>query len=402
MLKLFNTLTRKKEKFQPLGEVVGIYTCGPSVYDHAHLGNFRTFIFEDVLVRYLRFKGYGVKRVMNITDIEDKAIATARKEGKTLKELTEYYTKIFFEDMKTLDLQDADVYPKATEHVPEIVGIIKRMMENGFAYRGKDGSIYYDVSMFKNYGKLSRLKLKVGKKRIKRDEWGEATSIVSDFALWKSYEKKDGDVFWETGLGTGRPGWHIECSAMATKHLGTRFDIHVGGVDNIFPHHENVIAQNFGAFGRNPSKYWLHCRHLLVNGRKMSKSASNYYTLQDLLAKGFNPMAIKYLLLSMSYRRRLDFTFEGIEEAERKLGKIRGVIEKLKSADGSDDASELVKKTIRKFMQVMDDNLNTGKALELMEDFTNQVSQINPGRESSIKIAEAFKTFDSILGLGLF
>lgn len=402
MLKLFNTLTRKKEKFQPLGEIVGIYTCGPSVYDHAHLGNFRTFIFEDVLVRYLRFKGYGVKRVMNITDIEDKAIATARKEGKPLKELTEYYTKIFFEDMETLDLQDADVYPKATEHVPEIVGIIKRMMENGFAYRGKDGSIYYDVSVFKNYGKLSRLKLKVGKKRIKRDEWGEATSIVSDFALWKSYEKKDGDVFWETGLGKGRPGWHIECSAMSTKHLGTRFDIHVGGVDNIFPHHENVIAQNFGAFGRNPSKYWLHCRHLLVNGRKMSKSASNYYTLQDLLAKGFNPMAIKYLLLSMSYRRRLDFTFAGIKEAERKLGKIHAVIEKLKSADGSDDANKLVNKTMKKFMQVMDDNLNTGKALKILEDFTDEVSKINPDRESSEKVIETFKTFDSILGLGLF
>ena len=402
MLKLFNTLTRKKEKFLPLGEVVGIYTCGPSVYDHAHLGNFRTFIFEDVLVRYLRFKGYRVKRVMNITDIEDKAIATARKEGKPLKELTEYYTKIFFEDMKTLALQDADVYPKATEHVPEIVGIIKRMMENGFAYRGKDGSIYYDVSKYRDYGKLSRLKLKVGKKRIKRDEWGEATSIVSDFALWKSYEKKDGEVFWQTGLGKGRPGWHIECSAMSTKHLGTRFDIHVGGVDNIFPHHENVIAQNFGAFGKNPSKYWLHSRHLLVNGRKMSKSASNYYTLQDLLAKGFNPMAIKYLLLSMSYRRRLDFTFEGIEEAERKVEKIHTVIETLNRADGSDDANKLVKKTIRKLMQVMDDNLNTGKALKILEDFTDEVSKINPDKESSEKVIETLKTFDSILGLGLF
>ncbi len=402
MLKLFNTLARKKEKFQPLGEVVGIYTCGPSVYDHAHLGNFRTFIFEDVLVRYLRFKGYMVKRVMNITDIEDKAIATAKKEDKPLQELTEYYTKIFFQDMKTLNLQDADVYPKATEHVPGIVKIIKKMMQNGFAYRGKDGSIYYDVSKYRDYGKLSRLKLRAGKKRIKRDEWGEATSIVSDFALWKSYEKKDGDVFWETELGKGRPGWHIECSAMSTKHLGTRFDIHVGGVDNIFPHHENVIAQNFGAFGRNPSKYWLHSRHLLVNGRKMSKSASNYYTLQDLLAKGFNPMAIKYLLLSMSYRRRLDFTFAGIEEAERKLGKIHNVMEKLRNANGSEYAKNSANKTMKKLMQVMDDNLNTGKALKILEDFTDEVSKINPDKESSEKVIETFKTFDSILGLGLF
>jgi len=402
MLKLFNTLTRKKEKFQALGDVVGIYTCGPSVYDHAHLGNFRTFIFEDVLVRYLRFKGYRVKRAMNITDIEDKAIATARKEGKPLKELTEYYTKIFFEDMKTLALQDADVYPKATEHVPEIVGIIKRMMENGFAYKGKDGSIYYDVSKFKGYGKLSRLKLRAGKKKIKRDEWGEATSIVSDFALWKSYEKKDGEVFWETELGKGRPGWHIECSAMASKHLGMRFDIHVGGVDNIFPHHENVIAQNSGAFGENPSKYWLHSRHLMVNGRKMSKSAGNYYTLHELLEKGHNPMAIKYLMLSMNYRRRLNFKFAGIKEAERKLEKIHAAIEKLRSAKGSDDSDKLVKKTIRKFMQVMDDNLNTGKALKMLEDFTDEMSGLNPDRESSEKMIETFKTFDSILGLGLF
>ncbi|MFZ2411312.1 MAG: class I tRNA ligase family protein, partial [Candidatus Methanoperedens sp.] len=212
MLRLFNTLTREKEKFEPLGDVVGIYTCGPSVYQYAHIGNFRTFIFEDVLVRYLRFKGYKVKRVMNLTDVEDKAIAMAKKEGKTLRELTEFYSKVFFEDMKTLALLDADVFPKATEHVPEIVKIIKKMMERGFAYRGKDGSVYYDVSKFKDYGKLSHLKIKRGKKKIKRDEWGEDTSIISDFALWKSYEKEDGEVFWETELGKGRPGWHIECS----------------------------------------------------------------------------------------------------------------------------------------------------------------------------------------------
>ncbi len=402
MLRLFNTLTRKKEKFDPLSDVVGIYTCGPSVYQYAHIGNFRTFVFEDVLVRYLRFKGYKVKRVMNLTDIEDKAIAMAKKEGKKLRELTEYYSKVFFEDMKTLALLDADVFPKATEHVPEIVEIIKKMMERGFAYRGKDGSIYYDVSKFGDFGKLSHLKLKRGKKKIKRDEWGEDTSIISDFALWKSYEKKDGDVSWETELGKGRPGWHIECSAMGTKHLGTRFDIHVGGVDNIFPHHENVIAQNFGAFGENPSKYWLHARHLMIDGRKMSKSAGNFYTLRDLLGMGYQPMAIKYLLLSMSYRRRLNFTFPGIGEAERKLEMLSSAIERLKKTNGEDDAEKIVMKARKKFEFAMDDNLNTGKALKIMEELADEVSHINPGRKSSGKILETFRRFDSILGLGLF
>ncbi|MCZ7398883.1 MAG: cysteine--tRNA ligase [Candidatus Methanoperedens sp.] len=402
MLKLFNTLTREKEKFEPLGDVVGIYTCGPSVYQYAHIGNFRTFVFEDVLVRYLRFRGYKVKRVMNLTDIEDKAIAMAKKEGKTLRELTGYYSKVFFEDMKTLALLDADVFPRATEHVPEIIDIIKKMMERGFAYRGKDGSIYYDVSKFRDYGKLSHLKLRMGKKKIKRDEWGEDTSIVSDFALWKSYEKEDGDVFWETELGKGRPGWHIECSAMCSKHLGTHFDIHIGGVDNIFPHHENVIAQNFGAFGKNPSKYWLHCRHLMIDGRKMSKSAGNFYTLRDLIGMRYEPMAIKYLLLSASYRRRLNFTFEGLREAAKVLMEIRNTIEGLKYANGKDDAGKIVIKARKKFERVMDDNLNTGKALKVLEEFTDAVNRINPNRNASVEILDTFRSFDSILGLGLF
>jgi cysteinyl-tRNA synthetase len=402
MLELFNTLTREKEIFEPLGDIVGIYTCGPSVYQNAHIGNFRTFVFEDVLVRYLKFKGYKLKRVMNLTDLEDKAIDSARQERKTLTELTRYYTKIFFEDMETLDLLPADVFPKATEHVPEIIEIIKKMMENGYAYRGQDGSIYYNVSMYKDYGKLSHLKLKKGKKKIKRDDWGEDTSIISDFALWKSYEKEDGDVFWETELGKGRPGWHIECSAMCSKHLGKRFDIHVGGVDNIFPHHENVIAQNFGAFGVNPSKYWLHCRHLIVNGKKMSKSAGTSYTLRDLMDKGFKPMAIKYLLLSMNYRRRLNFTFEGIEEAQEKITWIYEAIKHLKITDGKDDAEKIVTRARKKFENSMDDNLNTGKALKIMEDFTEEVKKMNPDKASVKIILGLFSIFDTILGLELF
>ncbi|VVB93359.1 Cysteine--tRNA ligase [uncultured archaeon] len=402
MLRLFNTLTRKKEIFRPLGDVVGIYTCGPSVYQYAHIGNFRTFIFEDILVRYLKFKGYKVKRVMNLTDIEDKAISTARKEGKTLRDLTEYYTKIFFEDMKTLNLLPADVFPKATEHVPEMIAIIRKLMENGYAYRGTDGSVYYDVSKFRYWGKLSHLKLKTGKKKIKRDEWGEESAIISDFALWKSYEKEDRDVFWETEFGKGRPGWHIECSAMCTKYLGTRFDMHIGGVDNIFPHHEAVIAQNFGAFSENPSRYWLHSRHLMVDGRKMSKSAGNFYILRDLLDRGYEPMAIKYLLLSVNYRRRLNFTLEGLVEAGKKLEKIQNAIERLKYSNGGDDAEKMARKTLKNFERALDDNLNTGKALKVMEELTDEISRINPDRESSEKTLGTYRVFDSILGLGLF
>ncbi len=402
MLKLFNTLSRQKEAFVPLGDVVGIYTCGPSVYQYAHIGNFRAFVFEDVLVRYLRFKGYKVKRVMNLTDIEDKALATARNEGKTLRELTEYYSGIFFEDMEKLDLLPADVFPRATEHVPEIIEIIKKIMENGYAYRGKDCSVYYEVSKFKDWGKLSHRNLKPGKRKIKRDEWGEDSSILSDFALWKSYEKEDGDVFWETELGRGRPGWHIECSAMCSKHLGTRFDIHVGGVDNIYPHHETVIAQSFGAYGDNPSKYWLHCRHLMINGRKMSKSVGNFYTMGDLLEKGFEPMAIKYLLLSKNYRRRLNFTLPGIEEAARKLEKIRSAIERLTQANGVDDAEKIALRALNKFEKVMDDNLDTGKALKVMEELAGEVNRRETDKKSSIKMLETFRTIDSVLGLGFW
>jgi cysteinyl-tRNA synthetase len=250
------------------------------------------------------------------------------------------------------------------------------------------------------------LKLKAGKKKIKRDDWGEDTSIISDFALWKSYEKEDGEIFWETELGKGRPGWHIECSAMGSKHLGTRFDIHVGGVDNIFPHHETVIAQNFAASGINPSKYWLHCRHLMVDGKKMSKSTGNFYTLRDLIQKGFKPMAIKYLLLTMSYRRRLNFTFSGLEDAAEKIERICTLIERIKTTNskdkGTDNAEKIVAKARKQFENAMDDNLNTGKALKIMQELVEEVNKINPDKNSSEKILGSFRIFNSILGLQLF
>lgn len=402
MLVLFNTLTGIKEIFQPSGDVVGIYTCGPSVYQEAHIGNFRTFIFEDVLVRYLRFKGFKVKRVMNLTDIEDKAITAAGHDKKALIELTQYYSNIFFKDMDSLNLIPADVFPRATENISEMIDIIKKIMKNGYAYRGHDGSIYYDISSFKNYGELSHLKLKTGKKKIKRDEWGEDTLIVSDFALWKSYEKDDGDIFWETELGKGRPGWHIECSAMCTKYLGTHFDMHIGGRDNIFPHHENVLAQNFGAFGINPSRYWLHCKHLLVEGKKMSKSENNFITLRDLTKNGWSPMAVRYLLLTMSYRRRLNFTIEGLNKARMNLEKLLRTIENLKKANGKDDAQKSLNKAFQRFEKAMDDNLNTGRGLKVIEEFVNEIGHMDPTTNSARQMLDFFSAIDSILGFGFF
>ena len=401
-LKIFNTLTRRKEEFKPLGKVVRIYTCGPSVYERSHIGNFRTFVFEDVLVRYLKFKGYRVKRVMNITDIEDKAIEAARREGRTLKELTEHYTKIFFEDMRALNLLPADVFPKASEHIKDIVRLIKRILKNGYAYVGGDGSIYFDISKFKSYGKLSRLKLRRGKRRIKRDEWGEETGIVADFAIWKSHDKKDGDAFWVTDLGKGRPGWHIECSAMSYKYLGDHFDMHIGGKDNIFPHHENVIAQSFAAFGKNPSKYWLHCKHLIVEGKKMSKSAGNYFTLSDLTRQGFKPMAIRYLLLSAGYRRRLNFNLAALREAEGKLEKIKDALKRIQGSSGDDDAEKFLERAKRKFERAMDDNLNTGRALKVLEEFVDEIDRLSLSKSSRNKAIKVLRDFDLILGLKLF
>ena len=291
---LFNTLTRRKEPFTPL-EIgkVKMYTCGPTVYDYAHIGNFRAFLFEDLLKRWLLLQGFKVTHVMNLTDVDDKTIRGSQKQGLPLRQFTDFYIKAFFEDIKTLNILAADVYPRATDRIPEMVALIKTLMDKGYAYRGEDGSIYYCISKFPDYGKLSKLKtaeLKAGA-RVSQDEY--AKEEAQDFALWKAWTPEDGDVFWETELGKGRPGWHIECSAMSMKYLGETFDIHCGGVDNIFPHHENEIAQSEAASGKKFVNYWLHNEHLQVEGKKMSKSLGNYYTLRDLLAKQCDPVGDK-------------------------------------------------------------------------------------------------------------
>ncbi len=281
-LKFYNTLTKRLEEFYTInpGEV-RMYTCGPTVYDYAHIGNFRTYIFEDLLRRYLKYKGFRVVQVMNITDVDDKTIRRSREEGVSLEDYTSRYTEAFFEDIDTLRIEHAEFYPRATEHIDDMVALIQKLIKNGYAYQ-LQGSWYYDVSKFKEYGKLSGVKLDELKPgaRVSADEYTK--DEVHDFALWKAYTPDDGDVFWETALGRGRPGWHIECSAMSTRYLGNHFDIHTGGVDNIFPHHENEIAQSEAATGEKFVNFWLHSAYLIVEGEKMSKSKGNFYTLRDL------------------------------------------------------------------------------------------------------------------------
>jgi len=404
---LFNTLTRKKERFVPIEKgKVKMYTCGPTVYDFAHIGNFRAFIFEDLLRRWLEYRGLEVTQVMNLTDVDDRTIKASRKQGVPLGEITERYIKAFFEDVATLNIEKAEYYPRATEHIPEMVALIKKLIDKGYAYRGQDGSIYYDISKFKEYGKLAKIKvedLKPGA-RVNVDEY--AKEEASDFALWKAWDETDGNVFWETEIGKGRPGWHIECSAMSMKYLGETLDIHCGGVDNMFPHHENEIAQSEAATGGKFVNYWLHNEHLLVEGRKMAKRWGNYYTLRDLTAKGYHPMAIRYLLMSTHYRQQLNFTFEGLEAAKSTLERLTNFIRRLLDVDGKGSGEELkplIDNVKRGFEEAMDDDLNISVALASLFDFVREVNNLLSGNMLSKKEAEEVYNlmlrFDNVLGV---
>ncbi|MCF7885834.1 MAG: cysteine--tRNA ligase, partial [Candidatus Marinimicrobia bacterium] len=280
-IKFYNTLSRKKEDFNPIDpKKIRMYTCGPTVYNYAHIGNYRAYIFEDLLRRYLKLKGFDVTQVMNLTDIDDKIIRDSIEQDVDFRKFTKPYKKAFFDDLDTLRIEKAEHYPAATEHVQDMVNIVKKLIDNGLAYKSEDGSIYYKVDAFPKYGQLANLnkeEMQRGK-RVQQDEY-EDKETLRDFALWKGYKEEGKDIFWETELGKGRPGWHIECTAMSTKYLGNHFDIHTGGVDNIFPHHENEIAQSEGATGEKFVNYWLHCEHLIVEGNKMSKSLGNFFTL---------------------------------------------------------------------------------------------------------------------------
>ncbi len=373
-----NTLTRKKEAFTPLtpGEA-GLYTCGPTIYNFAHIGNFRAYVFEDLLRRYLEFKGLRVRHIMNLTDVEDKLIRTCRETGRPLREITAKYAAAFFEDVRTLGIRPADVYPAATDHIPEMIEMIKTLRDRGHTYEDK-GSIYFRISSFPEYGRLGHMdldQLQSGASgRVDADEYD--AEEARDFALWKAWDADDGDVFWETELGKGRPGWHIECSAMSMKYLGPHFDIHCGGVDNIFPHHENEIAQSVCATGRGFVNYWLHCAHLVVEGRKMSKSLGNFFTLRDLLEKGADPLAIRWVLIATHYRQPNNFSFDALDAAKQALNRIRDFRIRLGEARGDGgDLADLCAKCAAEFEAEMDDDLNISGALGAVFNFIRDVNK---------------------------
>ncbi len=410
MLRIYNTLTKKVDEFKPLHDnTVGFYSCGPTVYNFAHIGNFRSFVFYDLIKRYLKFRGFKVKHVMNITDVDDKTIRDSQKEGVSLKEFTERYTKYFIEDLKTLNIQLPDVMPKATEHINDMVNLIQKLIDKGYAYKGEDGSIYYDISKFKGYGKLSGIKLnklKAGS-RVKVDEYTK--NQAQDFALWKAYSKSDGNVFWNTPIGKGRPGWHIECSAMSMKYLGESFDIHSGGIDLVFPHHENEIAQSEAATGKQFVKYWVHPEFLQVNGKKMSKSLGNFFTLRDLLKKGYEPMAIRYLLISTHYRQQLNFTMDGLKSAENIINKLRDFIRSLLRIKSDKNESREVKGLIDKaysgFVEAMDNDLHISEALAVIFNFITEINKLimknKLNGSDAKKVYDFMMKIDSVLGLEL-
>lgn len=406
-IRFFNSLAREKEKFIPLEKgKVKMYTCGLTVYDYGHIGNYRAFIFEDLLRRWLEYRGFKVTQVMNLTDVDDKAIKASKKNGVPLNEYTQRYTRAFFEDVATLNIEKAEFYPKATEHVPEMVALITKLMEKGYAYKGEDGSIYYDISKFKDYGKLANIKvenLKLGA-RVKVDEY--AKEQAQDFALWKAWSEEDGDVFWETPFGKGRPGWHIECSAMSMKYLGETLDIHCGGVDNLFPHHENEIAQSEAATGKKFVNYWLHNEHLLIEGKRMAKSLGNYYTVRDLMAKGYDAKAIRYLLLATHYRQQVNFTFEGLEAAKNTLDRLTNFVHRLLDAEGNGSGDQLKQLTVQVqsgFEEAMDDDLNISVALAALFDFIRDVNNLIDGnmlsRDEAKKAYDMMLKFDKVLGV---
>lgn len=363
----FNTLTRRLEPFQPLHtDQVGFYSCGPTVYNFAHVGNYRAYVFEDLVHRYLEFRGYRVIQVMNLTDVDDKTIRGAIENKLALKDYTRPYIEAFFADLKTLNITPADHYPAATDHIPEMIAIIGQLMAKGHAYQSDDRSIYYRIDSFPNYGCLACLD-KAGMKagaRVAQDEYEKDN--VADFALWKAWDEKDGDVWWDSPWGRGRPGWHIECSAMSMKYLGETFDLHSGGVDNIFPHHDDEIAQSEAATGKKFVHYWLHCAHLVVDGKKMSKKLGNFFTLRDLLAKGYNGREIRYQLLSTHYRQTLNFTLEGLQSARTALARLDEFRSRLVTTAGASTAGELPEwagQARSAFVTALDQDLNISEGL---------------------------------------
>ncbi len=403
-LRFKNSFTRVKEDFKPIEEgKIKIYTCGPTVYNFQHIGNFRTFMWGDLLRRYLQYKGYDVTYVMNITDIDDKIIRDSQAQKKSRKEFIQKYVDAFLEDLDSLGFLKPDVQPYATDHIDGMVEMIQQLVARGFAYE-IDGNYYYKISAFKDYGKLANLDmdgLKAGA-RVSADEYEKDS--VSDFALWKAWQESDGDIYWDTPIGKGRPGWHIECSVMSQKYLGNHFDIHTGGVDLLFPHHENEIAQSEGCTGSKSVNYWLHGEHLIVEGKKMSKSVGNFYTLRDIMEKGYAGVVVRYLLASTYYRQQLNFTFQGLEAARNSLERYNDFITNLQSYNGGDSdnsAEAIIAKAKTGFEDALDDDLNVSGALGVVFDFIRDINRLKAENKLSVEERDnalaTITAFDSVL-----
>ncbi|MCD6360177.1 MAG: cysteine--tRNA ligase [Armatimonadetes bacterium] len=406
MLRIYNTMRRKKQDFEPLEQgVVRMYSCGPTVYDFPHIGNLRTFMFSDILARHLKRSGFEVRNVMNITDVDDKTIAGAEREGVSLREYTDRYTEYFFEDMQTLRIQPAWKYPRATEHIEQMLEMIATLVEKGHAYE-HEGSVYFDISSYSRYGLLSGVVPAAGSScaysRLDADEYD--LEDARDFVLWKA--AREGEPSWDSPWGPGRPGWHIECSAMSRAYLGDTLDIHVGAVDLIFPHHENEIAQSEATTGKQFVRYWVHPEHLIVDGEKMSKSKGNFYTLRDLLERGFDPIAVRHLLMSAHYRHQLNFTLEGLEQSQQALTRLWDFADRLEEippGTEGDDLSERTAKALADFDAALDDDLNVPAAMaavfELVRDVNVALAEGKVGDEAAQQVLTFLRDVDRVLGI---
>ncbi|MEX2531680.1 MAG: cysteine--tRNA ligase [Gemmatimonadota bacterium] len=411
-LKLHNTLTRSLDLFEPGDpDRVGIYACGPTIYDHAHIGNFRSFLFYDLVHRYLEWKGYGVQFVMNLTDVDDKTIAAAGERGTSIEEFTAPFAESILADADALGMWRFDRYPRATDYVDRMIDLVGRLLDQGLAYTTDDGTVFFDISAFPEYGKLSRRDLDEGRtgERVTDDDYGKQD--VRDFALWKGVKPQDEQVgaAWDAPWGRGRPGWHLECSAMGLAEVGETLDLHLGGEDLIFPHHEDEIAQSEGATGKPFARCWLHVKHLRVEGEKMSKSLGNFVTARELLEEGVSPAAIRHQLLSTQYRRELNFSREGLKASERAVERLLDFERRLEGLSSRSGApamglGEVAEHALRTFEDAMDDDLNVAGGLAALFVLVNEANRLldqegSPSEEERASALEALHSIDRVLGL---
>ena len=402
-LQFYNSLKREKEIFQPIEKgKVGLYTCGPTVYDYAHIGNFRTFMFEDLLKRWLLHLRYDVKHVMNITDVDDKTIKKAKQMKVSLSRIADKYTQYFMEDLTWLKMIPADIYPTATESIPKMISMIERLLEKGFAYRENDGSVYFNISSFPNYGKLTQINISAQRTgdRVMEDEYDK--DAPQDFALWKGWKEEDGEVVWEAPWGRGRPGWHIECSAMSSESLGDHFDIHCGGVDNMFPHHENEIAQSQCATDQPFVNFWLHSEFLMLDGGKMSKSLGNFYRISALKELGFTAENIRYQLLEGHYRSKITFSIDKKHEGDKVVQRLSDFYNRLQKMNANESSTGSLPEAYSKFRDRMNDDLDSPQALAVFFDWMKTVNgEIDKNLITDADLGEAWEflvAFDSIFG----